>query len=146
MTQPMQKMEIPALHPNMCIRCRVDGSRKEDGSPGREFFIDLGVTLEWEGVAYLCSGCVADLVKEVGGYKTQAEVNAIIAAQGEFLGRAIELAAHRDDFYTWMFNTAGIDLEEAEKKYVGISRADAAAADDVHGESTDADGSLVEQV
>lgn len=81
---------VAILNPGVCFVC------KSSGGDGRQF-VDYGETIDFYGVVYVCTYCVAEVAK-VLGFVTPAEVDVMkgqINALNDFLG---EMTTERAQF------------------------------------------------
>lgn len=98
----------PTRHPGICIKCRVSEHAN------REYFIDTGVDIDWEGTLYLCSECLKDIVRSTQGeYFTKQQVDDFLSTQTAMVEQATEIVNRREAFYEYM-KLRGIDLQAAE--------------------------------
>lgn len=65
--RPTVYQDSPNLPPYRCAKCRAIDSSE------RDFWVDLGISYDWEGVVYLCSACITDVVKASDGRFFTAE-------------------------------------------------------------------------
>lgn len=84
-------LAVPDLKPGKCANC---GSAKQDRN-----YVDFGLLVDWYGVVYLCSHCIADIARESGVFeelRTQMlklvnknEMKTSLQAQGEALHETV---------------------------------------------------------
>lgn len=105
--RPATRMAQPALPPGICYRCRVSEHA------GREYFVDTGISLDWEGVIYFCDKCLEDLAKCTGEFFTKPEVDDLLSIQTEMVEKAQKLVEYHEKFTVWL-STFGFDLSGAK--------------------------------
>jgi len=54
-----QIMEHPGALPGCCFMCRADATN-------REWFVDIGLQIEFHGAAYICNMCLYEMARTVG--------------------------------------------------------------------------------
>lgn len=82
-------MKVPDVQPGKCANC---GASKADGRS----YVDFGLDIPWHGCVFLCSLCIQDITRNVGGYdELEAEVedqrNQIIDLKFSVLSKGAEL-------------------------------------------------------
>ena len=108
--RPAVKMIDPVLPPGICFRCRVGNSAP------REFFVDTGVSFDWEGVLYLCDMCIIDIGKAAESFYTKAVLDDLLSIQADSAESGYCITKKRDEFYSWAL-TIGLDLFTLEKSF-----------------------------
>jgi len=143
--RPSTRDNIPANTPNICARCRV-GS----GS-GREYFVDTGMSFEWEGTIYLCNCCLKDIAAAAKEFKTLEEVHDLLSHNNFMASQGATIVKKRAAFYEWVKKTTTLDLTALELRYdenvrlledlsgPGISTDDVVKADGFVGTASKAD-------
>jgi hypothetical protein len=79
--RPVQITYDPPAMPHVCIKC---GSHAQI----RDYFVDIGTEVEWEGYIYLCNSCIYEIVKVTPDFLTLATHQEIVA---EYKARMQEL-------------------------------------------------------
>ena len=135
--RPATRQYPPAMLPGICMRCRCN-------EQNRTYFIDTGVSIDWEGVMYLCDKCLEDIVVCSEEFLLKAQVDDLLGAQLEHVQHALEITRNQDEFRLWLIETAGLDLYHLEKKFneSRISRAVVSENVELVGESTSPDGPI----
>jgi hypothetical protein len=126
--RPAVRMDIPALPPGVCFRCRVGSEQNK-----REYFVDTGISLDWEGVIYLCNMCLDDIARTTGVMYTKNDVDDLLSAQTDLVAQAQEIVEFNDGFREHLA-IQGIVLNEAEAHYRALL-ADKAAEEIAHEEA-----------
>lgn len=134
------RMEKPALPPNICCRCRCT----ETAETKREYFVDVGVSFDWEGVVYLCDKCLEDICKATGEFFTKVEVDELLAIQVDVVEKAYLTVLHNDDFKAWVLDNFSLNLDTLEQKYneSRLIRATAPETDGTSGDTEQSDDSI----
>lgn len=89
--RPVEIYQNPPMHPWQCMKCK-------SGAGTREFFVDLGFDVEWEGNVYLCNECMTNLGKTSKLFITQEDHHNAIAMMDQELQR---LHDFEDKFAEW---------------------------------------------
>lgn len=106
--RPATRMDQPALPPGICYRCRVSEHA------GREYFVDTGISIDWEGVIYLCNMCLKDLARSTGEFFTKDEVDELLGIQTDIVERAQQSLNYMEKFSDWL-KAFGFDLSGARE-------------------------------
>jgi len=104
MSRPAVKMDKPHMHPYICGRCLCGVQAN------REYFIDTGITYDYEGNVYLCNMCLKDMAKAAGEFFTKDEVDLLLSVQSEAIGSASQLKKDWDNLVVYA-KEHGINLE-----------------------------------
>ena len=54
--RPVAIYKDPPTLPHVCIKCGAHAQI-------REWFVDIGTEVEWEGIVYICNSCMSDIVQ-----------------------------------------------------------------------------------
>lgn len=81
---PVRVYDSPPSHPYMCMKCR-------NGAETREYFIDTGMQVEWEGLIYLCNECMHDIALACGIYITREYSNTLLADQADMVSKYYDM-------------------------------------------------------
>lgn len=106
--RPPQKMIKPHMHPNSCAKCKNSGSESE-GS--RLYFLDTGITYDYEGNVYLCDCCLRDLVSVAEEYFTKEQVDDLLSTQVAIVERAAVITRDFDKLDSWISENLGVSLK-----------------------------------
>jgi hypothetical protein len=90
--------------PHTCIKCGAHAQI-------RDWFVDIGAEVEWEGYVYLCNSCLADIIRVTPDFLSVEAHKQIVA---EYMARMDELSELKKKFNTmselW-FEMTGNSLE-----------------------------------
>lgn len=138
---PMFVTENTVLPPYMCSRCRAD-------SPKRDWFIDTGITTEWDGLIYLCEACCLDVGVAAPNLMTVARFESIQTSWQEKLDKAEEAIAtlgKMKDYLIGLGFAVDTYFIEAIERYDNgrdVSGIDAPESDVIRNDEGDAGGSV----
>ena len=135
--RPANRQEVPVMLPGICARCRCN-------EQAREYFVDTGFDLEFEGVCYICNKCLEDIAKASGEFFLKTEVDDLLAVQLNEVKNAASIVSHKEEFNAWVLETTGLNFDHLEKKFYESRRipTELVASDDgFHGEAAGTDGS-----
>lgn len=60
--RPPNLQRDPVMPPGICCLCRC--GKKSEGEPDqRDYFVDFGIDIEWQGVMYVCNLCLISVVR-----------------------------------------------------------------------------------
>jgi len=94
----------PPAMPHTCIKCGAHAQI-------RDWFVDIGAEVEWEGIVYICNSCLSDIVRVTPDFLSVEAHQQIVA---EFKSRMEELTEIKQKFSTmsemW-FEMTGNSLE-----------------------------------
>ena len=102
--RPVQLTYDPPAMPHTCIKCGAHAQI-------RDWFVDIGAEVEWEGYVYLCNSCLADIIRVTPDFLSVEAHKQIVA---EYQARMDELSELKKKFNTmselW-FEMTGNSLE-----------------------------------
>jgi hypothetical protein len=102
--RPVQLTYDPPAMPHVCIKCGAHAQI-------RDWFVDIGAEVEWEGYVYLCNSCLADIIRVTPDFLSVEAHKQIVA---EYQARMDELSELKKKFNTmselW-FEMTGNSLE-----------------------------------
>jgi hypothetical protein len=102
--RPVALTYDPPAMPHTCIKCGAHAQI-------RDWFVDIGAEVEWEGYIYLCNSCLADIVRVTPDFLSVDAHREIVA---EYMARMDELSELKKKFNTmselW-FEMTGNSLE-----------------------------------
>lgn len=82
--RPAALYDEPLAPPHFCIRCRAHGAI-------REWFVDTGAEVEWEGIVYICDDCFKDIVRVTPSFMSVESHRQIVAQYTNELDRLAEV-------------------------------------------------------
>lgn len=125
-------LQRPDFPPYVCYNCKCDDSV-------REFFIDLGVDMEYDGALFYCNSCMLDLGIKSGLFVTNQEHLTILHEQSEFAQDYFKLldklTLWKQAFNELTGNSLDEFFENLEKVKNGIGRSDQRNSETISGES-----------
>lgn len=81
--RPVELTTDPKASPHVCIKCKAH-------SQVRDWFVDTGTEVEWEGILYICNFCMADIVRVTPDFMSVQAHKEIVS---EYTASLDELAA-----------------------------------------------------
>jgi hypothetical protein len=99
MTQ-MRYTEAPELPPGACFRCLVGAGEK------RDYFVDTGVSYDFEGQVYICNMCLVDFVKMMPDQVTLEQYEGAVSENEALCQELEEARLILDSLYKF-----GIDVD-----------------------------------
>lgn len=82
--RPPVLYDEPITPPYACTKCGAHGNV-------REWFVDIGAEVEWEGIVYICNMCMIDVVQVTPDFMTVNSHREIVAQYTKELDRLAEL-------------------------------------------------------
>lgn len=110
--RPSTKDTEPFQQPGICCRCRVGGSAD------RKYFVDTGVSYDYEGVLYFCNMCLADIVHTSEDYLSLVDVEEMMGHNVELASMGTAVLAEETGFFEWAKTNFFIDLATLKTKYL----------------------------
>lgn len=93
----------PATLPGHCFKCRTS-------PPRREYFFDLGIDTDYEGVIYICNMCMEEIISISNDFATKKKLDFIL----EHVNKTYELAEKKEEKFNKLvqiLDELGIDAE-----------------------------------
>jgi hypothetical protein len=102
--RPVALTYDPPSTPHVCIKCGAHAQI-------RDWFVDIGSEVEWEGIVYICNSCMSDIVRVTPDFLSVEAHREIVA---EYMARMDELTVLKQKLNTmsemW-FEMTGNSLE-----------------------------------
>lgn len=107
--RPCTREDVPAQAPGICYKCRIGGSR--------DYFVDTGISIDYEGVVYLCSKCLEDIVVASDAFYTREAAEEMLDHNAELAIAGSNIIAAKEGFYAWALDNCLLDLKGLESHY-----------------------------
>lgn len=101
--RPVAIHKEPPMMPHTCIKCGAHAQI-------RDWFVDTGTEVEWEGIVYFCNFCFADMVKVTPDFLSVESHREIVAEYTKSMDELSELKIQLRVITDQWFELTGLDL------------------------------------
>lgn len=101
--RPVNVVEVPNLPPGTCVKCLCTNT------PNRDYFVDIGVDLEFGGVIYICNMCLLDIVNHTDDFFSKKQVDALVDANSAMMSDAARALDEQKEVHKAL-ESVGIDV------------------------------------
>lgn len=101
--KPVKLTKDPESSPHVCIKCRAHAQV-------RDWFVDIGTDVEWEGMLYICNECMKDIVRVTPDYLTVDAHREIVSEYIRDVDAYYVLKTELKQITDQWFEMTGLDL------------------------------------